>query len=56
MKFTDQKPTNTDGDTAGQVLAFNKDTRHWYVVGWNIVDGIRWTDWEKLPEAPVPAS
>jgi len=53
MHYSDQKPTNADGDSAGQLLAFNRDTRRWYTVGWNVVDGKRWSDWEKLPEAPA---
>lgn len=59
MKYSDQKPTNADGDSAGQLLSFNRDTRRWYTVGWNTVDGKRWSHWEKLPEAiplePEPA-
>jgi hypothetical protein len=53
MNYQQQKPINADGDSAGQVLAFNAATKRWYVVSWPTVDGKLWTDWQPLPPAPV---
>jgi len=55
MNATTQKPNAADGDARGQVLAFNRVKRCWFVVSWSQIDGGvagNWTDWEKLPDAP----
>lgn len=53
MKYSEQKPNNADADSRGQVLGWNKITKGWYCTPWTAIEGRIWTDWQKLPDAPV---
>lgn len=53
MKTKDQKPNNSDGDSAGDVMAFNSVINRWQIVGFNAVQERMYPYWEKLPDAPA---
>lgn len=52
MNYIDQKPINSDGDAAGNVLALNRHQLKWFVISWRQVDAFRWPCWEPLPAIP----
>lgn len=55
MTTASQPPSNSDGDTAGQVLAYNARIFRWQIVGWNLVvqRPKDFPEWQALPAPPL---
>jgi hypothetical protein len=52
MNVNTQKPNAADADSSGMVLAWNQMKKVWVTAPWPHVNLPRFSDWEKLPDAP----